>query len=239
MSCQWDSSAGRCAGQASSGAHCRPGRRRPGRRLPEIYRVRTMIWRNCSAWRLDGGGSKVTLLTSQSLNHDVPLQTHPCSPRRSTGQTRAAQGSATRRAARCRARPVRRKRLCRDPGRRSGRARRGLQGHAVPLFPKQGRPVQSRGPRNISGRFQEMEPGIRAIRGRTPDMLRYCMKMWWGRRFDQEGARRAARRPRQAGCGGRRGVATTPSRRTSTRPSWTPSRALTSSRSPQARPCAS
>lgn len=34
---------------------------------------------------------------------------------------------------------------------------------------------------NISGRFKEWEAEFHAFEGSTPDMVRYCMKVWWER----------------------------------------------------------
>ncbi len=34
---------------------------------------------------------------------------------------------------------------------------------------------------NISGRFQEWNKEFETFEGSTPDMLRYCMKVWWER----------------------------------------------------------
>jgi AcrR family transcriptional regulator len=34
---------------------------------------------------------------------------------------------------------------------------------------------------NISGRFQEWNQEFEQFEGNTPDMLRYCMKIWWDR----------------------------------------------------------
>src|SRR5688572_20036074 len=34
---------------------------------------------------------------------------------------------------------------------------------------------------NISGRFSEWNEEFRAFEGSTPDMVRYCMKVWWER----------------------------------------------------------
>ncbi|MES2936607.1 MAG: TetR/AcrR family transcriptional regulator [Pseudomonadota bacterium] len=34
---------------------------------------------------------------------------------------------------------------------------------------------------NISGRFKEWEAEFAAFEGSTPDMVRYCMKVWWER----------------------------------------------------------
>jgi AcrR family transcriptional regulator len=34
---------------------------------------------------------------------------------------------------------------------------------------------------NISGRFQEWNKEFEEFEGNTPDMLRYCMKIWWDR----------------------------------------------------------
>jgi TetR/AcrR family transcriptional regulator len=41
---------------------------------------------------------------------------------------------------------------------------------------------------NISGRFQEWNQEFEIFEGNTPDMLRYCMKVWW----DRIGASRAS-----------------------------------------------
>ena len=41
---------------------------------------------------------------------------------------------------------------------------------------------------NISGRFQEWNQEFQTFEGNTPDMLRYCMKIWW----DRIGATRAS-----------------------------------------------
>jgi TetR/AcrR family transcriptional regulator len=41
---------------------------------------------------------------------------------------------------------------------------------------------------NISGRFQEWNDEFEKFEGDTPDMLRYCMKIWW----DRIGASRAS-----------------------------------------------
>ena len=41
---------------------------------------------------------------------------------------------------------------------------------------------------NISGRFQEWNQEFDSFDGSTPDMLRYCMKVWW----DRLGATRAS-----------------------------------------------
>jgi glutaryl-CoA dehydrogenase len=80
-------------------------------------------------------------------------------------QARAPQGSPAGRTARRRARPVRRKRLRRHPRRGSGRARRRLQGHPVPLLPQQGRTVQGRGAREHLRPLHRVERGVRDLRG--------------------------------------------------------------------------
>ena len=91
-----------------------------------------------SAARLDRRSRAVaTLLTSQSVTSMTAmsdLAPHPHAP--------APQGSATAGTARRGARAVRRERLRRDARRGGRRARRRLEGHAVPLLPEQGRAAQ-------------------------------------------------------------------------------------------------
>jgi hypothetical protein len=96
-------------------------------------------------------------------------------------QARAPQGSPPGRTARRRARPVRRKRLRRHALRGSGRARRRVQGHPVPLLPEQGRTVQGRGAREHLRPLRRMERGVRDLRGHHAEMVRYCMRIWWER----------------------------------------------------------
>ena len=172
MSCQWDNFRRR---NADTCCHAAGARRNAGSDLLKNYR-RTVH-------ALTGDGPQSTLLTSQSLKF-------PCRLSKLIG-AQATDEVQAKRERRKEARPGELLDAALDLFVEKGfaatraeevAARAGVsKGTLFLYFPSKEELFKAVVRENISGRFEEWNEEFETFEGTTPDMVRYCMKVWWER----------------------------------------------------------